>query len=408
MTEEEEGSILEADAFVHPIYKPKDVKTGNSVTEFLTLLGLSKRKGYLEALSSFIVACKTAAGKGGHLIAFPGSKHYYTGSLFGLDVAVKVRSALIKHDFLKLIERPRKGQSAVYRFDGVDLVGNFGSRESWPVRVREKKVLPHQQRGRLMTGNECVNKFQGRYRDAVCRVKKINKVYEAHPLVSPEGISWNGVHRVFNNGRLDRGGRLYGAWQQLKEEKRLTLSIDGDRVAEIDITACFLFITSALSGCHVVSQDPYKEVSWVKSKETRDLAKRLVSSIISTDGPLKQFPRGMRDEFGIPKKAHLKEYQEPILEAYPFLKSPKVGGMEIMYRESEVIFKTIEDLSEEGITAYPVHDCLIVREKDWKRTSSKLLENLKCYFGARPWLTVGLDGEKKFELDPVTLTVIRR
>ena len=122
-------------------------------------------------------------------------------------------------------------------------------------------------------------------------MERLNKAYSSHPLASPDGTAWGGAYRIFNEGRLDRGGRIYGDWQQLNEGERLKLTVDGEPLAEIDITACFLFILSARAGCPISDKDPYKAIPWVVDKPSRDLAKILVAAIISSDGPLTRFPR---------------------------------------------------------------------------------------------------------------------
>jgi hypothetical protein len=55
-----------------------------------------------------------------------------------------------------------------------------------------------------------------------------------------------GYIRVFNNQSWKKGGRLYspgdGSYQQLKEEQRHKMTINGEAVVEIDIKASHLTI----------------------------------------------------------------------------------------------------------------------------------------------------------------------
>ena len=395
----DETEMLEANAFVHPHYMPKDVETRTAIDLLADGLGLGEREKYVCALSSFVVACKTANGKDSNLIAFPGNANYYAGTGFGFKVATKTRDALIESGYLKQIQKSQKGYSAVYEFSKMDLSGQYVSQITWPIRVREGKKQG-QKRGFLLQRDHCRKRFKGRYMEAESRVKKLNKTYSDHPLSSPDGLSWGGAHRVFNDGRLDRGGRLYGDWQQLKESDRLKLTIDGEQVAEIDITACFLFIASALAGCPITRRDPYSAIPWVKGKATRDLSKRLIASIISTDGPLSKFPRGVRDEFSIPKKDSLSDYQDPILETFPVLRDLLTAGLEVMFRESETVFATIEALATDGVVAYPVHDCLLVQKAHWELAAAVLLGQLQSDYGSMPWLTVGFRDEQEKGIDP--------
>ena len=60
------------------------------------------------------------------------------------------------------------------------------------------------------------------------------------PSVStPSGDTFYVLKRAFHEGRMDRGGRLYGDWQYLPAKERLKLRIDGSSVCEIDATARF-------------------------------------------------------------------------------------------------------------------------------------------------------------------------
>jgi hypothetical protein len=76
-----------------------------------------------------------------------------------------------------------------------------------------------------------------------------------------------GYRRIFNEGDRenygwDKGGRLYSqgddSYQRLKKEKRLEMTINGEPVVEIDITASYLTIYHALKGEPFdPSLDPY-------------------------------------------------------------------------------------------------------------------------------------------------------
>ena len=92
-----------------------------------------------------------------------------------------------------------------------------------------------QKRGKLLSHKACSDRFGRPFLKAERRVNKINRTYSKHPLSSPDGLSYSGVIRGFNNGRLDRGGRLYGDWQLFSESKRLQMTINEKPVVEIDI-----------------------------------------------------------------------------------------------------------------------------------------------------------------------------
>ena len=398
--------FVEADAFVRPIYKPKDTETEKAVLTVLEQLGLPTDEKHIAALASTVVAAK-AASRGEGQIACPGDSGYYTETLYGWRIAKKVRQALVVNGYLEALNKQKRGQSVVYRTNGLDFDGQFQSKEEWPVRVRESKER-WENKGQSILKRDCRRRFGPAYRAEENKLETLNRTYEAHPLKALDGTHWGSVFRGFNEGCLDKGGRLYGDWQQLKEIDRLKLMIDGEPVVEIDVVASFLFIVSAKGAFPVVSKDPYADIPWVTDEPTRDLAKRLVSAIISKDGPLMKFPVGLRDEFTIPKKDKLADYRDPILATYPQLDPPAVSGMEAMFLESEAIIGTIEALIAKGIVSFPVHDCLLVAEEHKDTAIEELWKQMDDRFGAKPWLKVSYGGRPGELYDPFSGTKCRK
>jgi hypothetical protein len=101
------------------------------------------------------------------------------------------------------------------------------------------------------------------------------------------GGEHNGYTRNFNNASWDKGGRLYsvgGGYQQLSEEKRLQMMINGEPVAEIDIKASYLTIYHAKMVGEPLdaSSDPYE-----RAGVARDVAKLWVVELapVSTGHP---------------------------------------------------------------------------------------------------------------------------
>jgi hypothetical protein len=150
-------------------------------------------------------------------------------------------------------------------------------------------------------------------------------------LVTPEGETQCSLARLFNEGRLDCGGRLYGPWQSLKEAERLRLNIDGCPVCEIDLVGSFLFLGLTLSGAPMMDEDPYARIAFVRNDPTkRGLAKKLTLAVISVGEKLRKFPKGVRKEFDLQHGDNLDQYQNDILEVYPILEHLGVHGLELM------------------------------------------------------------------------------
>jgi hypothetical protein len=72
----------------------------------------------------------------------------------------------------------------------------------------------------------------------------------------------NQLHRVFNNGRFDEGGRFYGGWwQNVPKESRKYLEINYKSTIEIDYKGLQLRMLYALERLEA-PEDPYDAPGW--------------------------------------------------------------------------------------------------------------------------------------------------
>ncbi len=102
--------------------------------------------------------------------------------------------------------------------------GDFNTKERQPVVLRARKTP--EQKKKKKAGKELelpntpeVKRLQGQINQINAFIKKQNIRYVGdRPEIDEERLT---TYRVFNNGRLDEGGRLYGGfWQQLSSEER--------------------------------------------------------------------------------------------------------------------------------------------------------------------------------------------
>ena len=240
------------------------------------------------------------------------------------------------------------------------------------------------------------------------RMQRLNSFYRSHPLELPNGHAAASVTRVFHDSRFDAGGRLYGAWTGLdQDQKRIHCIIDGEPVVEIDIRASQPTLLSSLLGFKMGGlgplgewEDVYGELSNLASvehywtiiddnidkieliKRNRNVAKGVVMALIGSGLPHKSnaaselvkdlglTPQGwslFRDKLvaTIPALNHL----EPRYDHKGHLSGYINGAGFLSYHESEMTLQTIEALIEKGITAYSVHDSIIVRHNDATQAS---------------------------------------
>ena len=235
------------------------------------------------------------------------------------------------------------------------------------------------------------------------RIRALNALWLEHPLILPNGHAAASATRIFHDSRFDAGGRLYGAWTGLnKKANKLSCTIDGEPVCELDISASQPTLFSSLLGYKLGGLDKnnewvdvYAELSrlaateygWTVVDDTidvidlhvrnRNVAKSVVMALIGSGIPLKsKATEEMVEEFGLTPKGWT-FFRDRLLQTIPALEElqpryDRTGKLDgylngagfLSYHESEMMLATLEKLMKVGIPAYPVHDCLIVKVKD--------------------------------------------
>ena len=175
------------------------------------------------------------------------------------------------------------------------------------------------------------------------------------------GILFGGLRRVFNNADQEGfawqwGGRFYSmphwtAYEMLKGKaaarcKRIRL--DGQAVAEVDISAAHLTILHGLLGAPFdPDQDPYDLPGFDRDKEVKLWTKKALGAC----GPF----RGEKQLWGV-RQAMLSRY--PVLKG---LESNGITALDLQFHESEIILAALEELRDlHDVAALPIHDGLIV------------------------------------------------
>jgi hypothetical protein len=267
------------------------------------------------------------------------------------------------------------------------------------VRKTKKLAKP------IMAPKDCKQKFRGEYIKAGKRVQALNEFWQQHPLVLYNGNAAACATRVFHDGRIDAGGRFYGSWTGLEGALRLRSTIDTEQVCQIDIKGSQPTLLSALLGIKMngVSDrgtwiDCYTQITglWHYGGSSEDMlaaakdpslpdlyvraraiAKRVVMELIGTGNADKAEPSSELIEEQNVTKAEWDFFKSRLIDAIPALTkleprydaSGQVSGYIngpgfLSYHESEMILQTIETLHSKGVPAYPVHDCLIIKQCD--------------------------------------------
>jgi hypothetical protein len=94
------------------------------------------------------------------------------------------------------------------------------------------------------------------------------------------------VRRIFNNESWDNGGRFYGGWwQQLPEEIRTKILIEGQPVVEIDYSGQHIIMLYAMKGIDYwkeTKDDPYLIDGCEKSSRMRGVLKKVFNASINS------------------------------------------------------------------------------------------------------------------------------
>jgi hypothetical protein len=226
-----------------------------------------------------------------------------------------------------------------------------------------------------------------RLRSEVAELNEFIAGFELQPP-SIEHLGWvRKFHKSDQKGfAWDKGGRLYSQppdknYQSVDGRTRLAMTVSGEPVAEIDISASYLTIFYALCGQQIDTDwDAYRDILG-PSDFDREVTKQFISASFGSAGLITlwsanvkaEFEKAMRKKdlspYAIdPKKYPIRLVRQKVLERHPLLErwGSEIEGRvlnwaDLMFIESEVIISTMLILKRDhGIPSLPVHDSLIV------------------------------------------------
>ena len=405
---------------LRPVYEPYNDTAKTLVDAFHKALGLydgrptsiQKQK---VIVCAFLVACQRAFSKGNDslYVGISGNANWW--SQFpegGYEVSKQVKKALVYSEHIThLAETGRKhfwhdednklrslGLMAAYSIN--ESIFNLeGFVEAEFIETGRPTVLvgikettgakyarqQNQRRKPKMLKIDMLNAFGKDYHLASMEVERLNRFWREHPLALPQIA--NGVRgytccasRVFHDGSLESGGRYYGAWTNLNSAYRLQCTIDGEPVAQIDLNASQPTLFSSMIGIKMqvgnMWEDLYSHV--LEKLDLSDLtnnddaalrrnkAKQVAVELIGTGNVYKrQEAHDCKYTF---KEGEFSRYRNALLTVVPALhyltKEYYNGAGYVSYHESEMLKETLHRLRDLDIIAYPIHDCLLVKEKD--------------------------------------------
>lgn len=183
------------------------------------------------------------------------------------------------------------------------------------------------------------------------------------------------VRRVFNNGRWDHGGRLFGGfWETMaKPDRFAALRIEGEPIANVDFGQLFPRLAYVKVGAVPQMDDLYEIQS---GRQNRAGWKKLFGALLFADGAMRGWPRGTAELFSPPLA--FPDAVEHIEARHPAI-APLFGsmiGFEFMHTESEILVDALARLSALGIVALPLHDSVLTAASKAEAAKAVLEE---CY-----------------------------
>ncbi|EHI49355.1 hypothetical protein HIMB100_00006120 [SAR116 cluster alpha proteobacterium HIMB100] len=185
------------------------------------------------------------------------------------------------------------------------------------------------------------------------------------------------TRRVFNNNSWQSHGRLYGGrYQQLNEDLRSKITINGEPTVELDIKSCHPTMAYAEVGIdwyRQSNQDIYQRegvTSW-----PRDLVKRCISTLFnakSRQSAVSSLYDKQREE-GIVEVAGMVSYKgwatdlvddcfNSFSDLQPLFYEER--GNHFMYKEGNICMSVIEACVHHQIPVLTLHDSFICRKED--------------------------------------------
>lgn len=190
------------------------------------------------------------------------------------------------------------------------------------------------------------------------------------------------TRRVFNNNSWQSHGRLYGGrYQQLNEDQRSKITINGEPTIELDIKSCHPTMAYAEIGIdwyRQSNQDIYEKdgvASW-----PRDLVKRCVSTLFNAKSKQsavsslydKQREEGIVEAAGmVPYKGWATDLVNDCFSSFVELQPLfyKEQGNHFMYKEGNICMSVIESCLKQELPVLSLHDSFICQQKHERAVS---------------------------------------
>lgn len=190
----------------------------------------------------------------------------------------------------------------------------------------------------------------------------------AHDVVNERTIRMDqrSVYRVFNDPKLETGGRFYGGWwQNIPKEYRQHLAVNGKKMVELDYSNQHPTILYAWAGldrpadCYSGVIKMTDVLDGTSPSELRDMVKASFNAMLNSPKPLRQAPTGIRPAaFGLKwsdVSSAIAEFHKPI--SHHFYTGV---GLELQRIDSDIAEAVMLHFAKRQIAILPLHDSFIM------------------------------------------------
>ncbi len=149
-------------------------------------------------------------------------------------------------------------------------------------------------------------------------LKKLNERLAKDPNKGPIDFTNKRLHRIFNNGSWNQGGRFFGGWwQNIPREYRVHIRLDNKHVVECDYSGLHINMLYALEKLPMPKGDVYHLDGYSNDPTFRRFVKQLVLILVNADSREKAR-----------KAIHYAVHQEKSLELPPEIPSTKQSDLD--------------------------------------------------------------------------------
>jgi hypothetical protein len=200
-----------------------------------------------------------------------------------------------------------------------------------------------------------------------------------HPRAPKVDVGGRTLRRIFNNGRFDHGGRLWGGfWQELsKRDRAAALTLEGVRAVTLDYRQMGPRLLYARTGelppadCYAVPGFERYRSGW----------KKLLNALFFAGPLLQRLPKGTAEL--LPPRVGVQRATQMLLDHNAPIAAliREDIGFEVMFMESELLIDALLELESREIAALPIHDAVIVPEDLQQEATEVLAEVFRQHTG---------------------------